>query len=82
VKLIDLIMSEGKRVWRVDLEDSSVVSYGAENGYGDIRYFDTDEKAREFMNGEIKGKHPGRKFIKRAKPHKKPERKITPRTID
>jgi hypothetical protein len=82
MKLINLILGEGKRTWRVDPEDSSIVSYGAENGYGDIRYFDTEEKARDFMNGKTKGKHAGSKFIKKRKLHKRPLRKTTPRTID
>ena len=58
--------------WRVDPEDSSVVSYGARNSVGQVRYFKSEEAARKFASGETKGPHPGRpKPKQRAKPIQK-----------
>jgi GNAT superfamily N-acetyltransferase len=67
-----------RSVWRVDSEDSSVVSYGARNTAGDVRYFDKEEKARKFAGGQIKGPSPGRPEPKQKAEPK--ERKQTYRT--
>jgi hypothetical protein len=70
--------SEKRSVWRVDPEDTSVVSYAGRNSYGQVRYFSTQEKANKYARGEIKGKHPGRP-IPKIKPTQK-LRKQTYRT--
>jgi hypothetical protein len=74
IRLKDLLFSEGikagqgdgaragrsRDTWRVDSEDSSVLSFGARNSIDQVRYFDNEDDARKFASGEIKGPHPGR----------------------
>jgi hypothetical protein len=59
IRLLELLFPElheersSGEVWRVDPEDSSVVSYGARNTFGKVKYFDDEESARKFASGEI-----------------------------
>jgi GNAT superfamily N-acetyltransferase len=66
-------------VWRVDPEDTSVVTYAARLGKR-TRYFDNEEKARKFAAGQIKSKiRDAEKKLRKKRP-KPPERKQTYRT--
>jgi hypothetical protein len=74
IRLKDLLFHEGiaagqgdgaragrsRDIWRVDPEDSSVLSYGARNSLNQVRYFDNEEDARKFARGEIEGPHSGK----------------------
>jgi hypothetical protein len=82
IRLLELLFPElheersSGEVWRVDPEDSSVVSYAAKRGKR-TRYFDSEEKARKFAAGETKSKiRDAEKKLTKQRP-KPPERKQT-----